>query len=212
MSPLPPVPAALVPRHPDHAELLLWYLQREREHLLRTLEGLSEHDVRRPLTPTATSLLGLVKHVAGVEMGYLGQCVGRPLPDPPAWETEAAYDSGGDMWARAEEGREEIVAHYRRVWAHSDASVRELGMDAPAHVPWWPPEGRDTTLGWLLVHQVDETAHHAGHADILRESIDGRAGDSERLDEAGWAALRARVQQEADRFRDGASGGPLDPS
>lgn len=196
-------PPALDPRAPDLAELLLRYLQREREHLLNTLDGLSEHDVRRPLTPTGTSLLGLLKHTAGVEMGYLGACVGRPFPNPPAWDDDAVYEAGDDMWATAEESREELVDLYRRVWAHSDASVRELGLDAPAQVPWWPEERRETTLGWLLVHHLDETAHHAGHADVVRETIDGRGGrDHDQRDAAGWAAYVARVQREADRFRD----------
>ena len=77
------------------------------------------------------------------------------------------------------EGRRESRAGcstlYRQSWAHCDATVRELGLDAPASVPWWPEEQRDTTVGHLLVRMVAETAHHAGHADILREAIDGRA-------------------------------------
>ena len=72
--------------YPTHAELLLRYLQRERDNLVGTLDGLSEYDVRRPMTPTGTSLLGLVKHVATVEIGYLGDCVGRPWPEPIPWD------------------------------------------------------------------------------------------------------------------------------
>lgn len=198
----PAAPPPLDARAPDHAELLLSYLQRAREQLLGSLDGLSEYDVRRPLTPTGTSLLGLLKHNAGVEMGYLGACVGRPFPDPPAWDDDAVYEAGDDMWATAEESREALVDLYRRVWAHSDASVRELGLDAPAHVPWWREERRRTTLGWLLVHQLDETAHHAGHADLVREAIDGRGGqDHDQLDAAGWEAHVATVQRAADRFR-----------
>ena len=193
----------LDPRAPDQAELLLRYLQRARESLLGALDGLSDHDVRRPMTPTGTSLLGLVKHVAGVEMGYLGACVGRPLPDPPAWDTDAAYDAGADMWATAEESREEVEGLYRRTWAHADATVRTLGLDAPAEVPWWPEDRRRTTLGWLLVHHLDETAHHAGHADVLRESLDPRSGrvkDPGR-DDAWWEAHVAEVQAAADAHR-----------
>ena len=76
--------------YPTHAELLLRYLQRERDNLIGTLDGLSEYDVRRPMTPTGTSLLGLVKHVATVEIGYLGECVGRPWPEPIPWDNDEA--------------------------------------------------------------------------------------------------------------------------
>lgn len=195
-----PTPTPVIdPASPDQAELLLRCLQRARGQLLATLDGLSEHDVRRPLTPTGTTLLGLVKHVATVEAGYLGECVGRPFPEPIAWDTEAAYDDGLDMFAAADETREQLTGFYRRVWEHSDASVRELGLAAPARVPWWPAERRETTLGWLLVHQLDETAHHAGHADILREGLDGAtAHGGDGRDPAWWSAHLTRVQAAAD--------------
>ena len=190
--------------HPTQAVLLQRYLQRERDNLVTTLEGLSEYDVRRPMTPSGTSLLGLVKHVASVELGYLGDCVGRPPGLELPWETEEGYRESADMWARADESREFILGLYRTSWAHGDESIRSLGLDAPASVPWWPEERRDTTLGYLLVHLLAETAHHAGHADILRETIDGRGGNDhdEIGDEAWWQSYVARVQAEADEHRD----------
>src|SRR5690349_3619345 len=114
------------------ADLLLRYLQRERDNLVRPLEGLSEHDLRRPMTASGTNLLGLVKHVATVEIGYLGECVGRPWPEPIPWDREEAYDQGLDMYAAADEASEMILDLYRRSWAHADESVRTLGLDAPA--------------------------------------------------------------------------------
>ena len=193
----------LDPTAPDQTELLLRYLQRARTALVDNLEGLSDHDVRRPMTPSGTSLLGIVKHVATVELGYLGDCVGRPHGFGLAWDTEEGFESGADMWATAEESREELLDLYRRSWAFCDESVRTLGLDAPAEVPWWRPEMRRTTLGWLLVHLLAETAQHAGQADIVRESIDGRGGSDH--DEAGdaafWAAHVARVQAAADAHR-----------
>ena len=190
--------------HPSQAELLLRYLQRERENLVRTLDGLGEYDVRRPMTASGTSLLGLVKHVATVEIGYLGDCVGRAWPEPIPWDDEEAYESGGDMYAAADESREMLLDLYRRSWAHGDESVRTLGLDAPATVPWWHETRRHTTLGHLLVHLLAETAHHAGHADIVREAIDGRGGIDH--DEVGdtqhWQEYLARVQAAADAHRD----------
>ncbi|GAB1516058.1 DinB family protein [Actinophytocola sp. KF-1] len=178
------------------------YLRQSREALLRSLDGLSEYDVRRPMTPTATNLLGLVKHLAGIEFGYLGECVGRPAPVPMPWSDETIWDSA-DMWALPGESRDYIVGFYRRAWQHTDESLERLGLDAPASVPWWPEERRATTLGHLLVRVVAETAQHAGHADIVREMIDGRAGkDHEDMGDAAWWDKHiARVQEAADHFK-----------
>lgn len=190
--------------HPSHLELLLRYLQRERESLIGTLDGLSDYDVRRPVVPSGTSLLGLVKHVATVELGYFGECVGRPWPEPIPWESEEAFESGEDMYALADESREMLLDLYRRSWAFCDQNIRELGLDAPAQIPWWPQDRTPTTLGYVLVHMLSETAHHAGHADILRESIDGRGGrDHDDIGDAEhWAALVAKIQAAADAHKD----------
>ena len=80
------------------------------------------------------------------------------------------------MYATAEESREQIEALYRRVWAHSDRTITELPLDAVGQVPWWPADRRETTLHRILVHMIAETDRHAGHADIVRELIDGSAG------------------------------------
>jgi uncharacterized damage-inducible protein DinB len=189
--------------HPSQLELQLRYLQREREHLLGTLEGLSDYDVRRPMTPSGTSLLGLVKHVATVEIGYFGECLGRPWPETIAWDNEEAFEQGQDMYALADESREMLTDLYRRSWAFADQNIRELGLDAPATVPWWQEERRETTVGYLLVHMLDETAHHAGHADIVRELIDGRGGrDHDQVGDADhWTAFVAKIQAAADQHR-----------
>jgi hypothetical protein len=178
------------------------YLQQGRDSVLRSLEGLSEYDVRRPMTPTGTNLLGLVKHLSGIELGYLGESVGRPGPVLP-WDADGSVWEGGDMWARAEESREFLVALYRDAWVHSDASIAALPLDHPATVPWWAQERRHTTFGHLLVRVVAETAQHAGHADILREAIDGRAGrdHDDQGDATHWAEFVARIQAAADAHR-----------
>ncbi|MEJ7707637.1 MAG: DUF664 domain-containing protein [Nocardioidaceae bacterium] len=69
---------------------------------------------------------------------------------------------------------EQIIELYRRVQARADVLIANLPLDAAAHVPWWDPQ--DTTLHRLLVHMIAETARHAGHMDILRETVDGQRG------------------------------------
>ncbi len=182
---------------------LLHYLQQARDGVLRALDGLGEYDVRRPVTPTGTNLLGLVKHLAGIELAYLGDSVGRPAPVRLPWVDDDSIWDGADMWATAEESREDLIELYHAAWRHSDESVRNLGLDAPARVAWWEAERRETTLGALLVRVVAETAQHAGHADVIRELIDGRGGrDHDDVGDSGWwEAYVQRIQQTADRYR-----------
>jgi uncharacterized damage-inducible protein DinB len=177
------------------------YLRTGREALVWKLDGLSEYDVHRPLTPTGTNLLGLVKHLASVETGYFGEVFGRPFGESLPWFAEDA-EVNADMWATADESREQIVAVYRRAWAHSDATIDELPLDAPGRVPWWGDRG-DVTLHLILIHMIAETDRHAGHADIVRELIDGAAGlrkDNDNLapgDRAWWESYRAKVERAA---------------
>lgn len=196
----------------DDKETLHRYLSRRREELLWKLDGLGEYDIRRPLTATGTNLLGLVKHVASVELGYFGEVFGRPADRPLPWFEEGA-EPDADLWATAAETREEIVELHRFSAAHSDATIEALPLHAPGEVPWWPPERRAVTLHQILVHMCAETARHAGHADIVRELIDGGAGHgpgdpvmSARTAE-GWAAHRARIEAAA-RQAGGVTSGP----
>lgn len=159
----------------DDKATLHRYLRTRRSQLLAKLDGLGEYECRRPMTPTGTNLLGLVKHVASVELGYFGEVFGRPSGRDLPWFDDAA-EPDADMWATAGETRDEIVQLHRFSAAHSDATIESLPLDAPGVVPWWPEERRHVTLQQMLVHMCAETAQHLGHADILRELIDGAAG------------------------------------
>jgi hypothetical protein len=178
------------------------YLQEGREALLWKLGGLSEYDARRPLVPTGTNLLGIVKHVASVEAGYFGETFGRPFEEPIPWLDDGA-EPNADMWAAAEESRDQIVGLYHRVWAHSDATIEALPLEAIGHVPWWPQEHNEVTLHAILVHMIAETHRHAGHPDIVRELIDGavgwREGDDNLPpgDRAWWDSYRSRLERVA---------------
>ena len=178
------------------------YLQEAREALVWKLDGLCEYDIRRPLVPTGTNLLGLVKHVASVELGYFGEVFGRPSGEPLPWMAEGA-EVNADIWATPGESREEIVALYRRAWAHSDATISALALDAIGSVPWWQADHREVTLHQILVHMIAETHRHAGQADIVRELIDGAVGlssEGDNLppgDRAWWESYRARLERAA---------------
>ena len=176
------------------------YLQQGRDSVLWKLDGLSEYDARRPMVPTGTNLLGLVKHLACVEIGYFGETFGRPFAEPLPWD-EA--DPNSDMFATKDESREFITGLYRRAWAHSDATIEALDLDVTGHVPWWPGDRNEITLHHVIVRVIADTVQHAGHADIIRELIDGKAGltpDHPNLpsDESEWwSAHRQRVEDAA---------------
>ena len=190
----------------DPRDDLHLYLKAARDAIVWKLDGLSEYDIRRPLTPTGTNLLGLVKHLATVELGYFGATFGRPHNESLPWAEEDSAPNS-DMWARADESRADILGLYRRAWAHADATIEALPLDAIGHVPphpWWGGTG-DVTLQRIIVHVTVETSRHAGHADIVRELIDGKVGlretssDVDGGDEAWyqeyWSQLEASATQ-----------------
>lgn len=209
------VPGATLPgmNGPNPKADLLRYLQDARDALLWKLEGLSEYDVRRPLTPTGTNLLGLVKHVAGVELGYFGDTFGRPYFDgePPSWWYTRDAEPHADMWATPDETREEIVGLYRAAWRHAAGTVEALALDDVGQVPWWPEERREVTLHHVLARVISDTQRHAGHADIVRELIDGSVGLTPGTssvpegDRAEWERHRHRLERAAREAGDGRS-------
>jgi hypothetical protein len=184
-------------------------LQDSRDVLLSKLGGLSEYDRRRPMTPTGTNLLGLVKHLAGLEYGYLGESFGRPALESMPWIEDGSIWHGADMWAKPEESSEYIIGLYRRACAHADRVIATLDLEAPGSVAHWPEDRRETTLGVLLIRMVAETAQHAGHADIIRELIDGKGGpDQDAFDDSTWREYITQVQTAADTFAVGPEAQP----
>lgn len=186
----------------DDKSVLHRYLKTGRDALLWKLDGLGEYDLRRPMTPTGTNLLGLVKHVASVSAGYLGDVMGRPFDIELPWFADDA-EPNADLWVPVEESTELILELHHRAAAHADATVEALELDAVGRVPWWGDRG-DVTLQQILVHVATETHRHAGHADIIRELIDGAAGLRPGVDNlwAGedadyWPRHRQRIEDAA---------------
>lgn len=139
-----------------------------------------------------------------MQLEYFGVAFGRPADRAIPWLAEDAADDA-DMWVPAAESRAEIIEFHHYSAAHSDATIEALDLDAAGEVPWWLPESRRVTLHQILVHVIAETARHAGHADILRESIDGEVGlrvadpNIPARSAEEWAAYRAKVEAEARR-------------
>jgi hypothetical protein len=175
------------------------YLQGARETLIWKLDGLSEYDIRRPLVPTGTNLLGLVKHAATWELVYLGDTFGRPSGDSLPW-LQTDVEPSADMWATADETREAIVDLYHRSWVHSNKTIDILSLDEVGHVPHWPDHENEVTLHRMLLHVMSDTQRHAGHADIIRELIDGKVGlleDNDNMpprDHQWWDKRRGRLE------------------
>jgi len=192
----------------DPKAALQRYLQDARDALLWKLDGLGERSLRLPRTPTGTNLLGIVRHVANVEIGYFGPTFNREWPDPdhPLAVSDDDYDADtqADWWVPATVPAVEVVDFYRAVWAFSDAAVTELPLDAAGVVPWWSPASRDVTLHRVLVHVLADTTRHAGHADVLRETVDGAVGlrpaVSNLPDDVDWPAYVKRLRSVAEEF------------
>ena len=183
------------------------HLRWVREVLVSKLDGLSEYDIRRPLTTTGTNLLGLVKHSAITNARYFGEVFDRPFPEPiPRWDDRAAWYAA--FWATEHETRADLVDFYRRVWSHSDATIEALDLDARGYVT---QHAGEVPLFNVMVHCLSEANRHAGHADILREGLDGAVGDAgspplHGRDNVFWEAQRAlieRAAQAADRIGQG---------
>lgn len=181
-------------------EQLYGYLNESREAVIWKAEGLSEYNMRRPLSRTGTNLLGLIKHLSIVEASYFGQTFARPFqPHLPWWDDD--QPEGTDMWVTASESSTDIFATYRAATAHADETIAALDLDAPGRVPWWSQP--EVTLHGVLVHVLAETARHAGHADIVRELVDGRTGmrpanlNQEPHEDPWWSEYRSQIESAA---------------
>ncbi|MDO5676604.1 MAG: DinB family protein [Propionibacteriaceae bacterium] len=189
----------------DIKAILHRQLKLQREALLWKADGLSETDLRLPRTHTGTNLLGLIKHCLGVEYGYFIQSFGRPseltVPEP-----DFDAEPNADFYATEDERASDLIQLYRDVAREVDSAIEEMDLAAAGRVPWWGDKS-ETTLGFVLVHTLGDITRHAGHADIVRESIDGHAGlhsGNTNLWEpdGGWDTHVLRLTGIAESFRE----------
>jgi uncharacterized damage-inducible protein DinB len=166
--------AIRVPLTGGEKESLRAALDRHRDVVLWKIDGLDDEQLRRPMTPSGTSLLGLVKHLASTEYGWFCETFGRPVDLLPSIDFDA--DEESDLRVTADETTAAIAGFYQRARAAADAVIEEVGLEDTG-TSW---QGDTVSMRWVLIHMVEEVARHAGHLDILRELVDGASGDHDR--------------------------------
>lgn len=160
----------LVPPIENEVDGLLAYLAQQRDAFRIVVHGLDEEQLRATPTKSALHLAGLVRHVAFTEHHWMVNLV--------AQRGDAGESAYLDSFGVADDVRiEDLLAQYEIVAKETESIVGELGLDhpvpVPQYAPWFPKDVEHWTIRWVLLHLIEETARHAGHADIIRESIDG---------------------------------------
>jgi uncharacterized damage-inducible protein DinB len=172
----------------DERALLLAYLAQQRDGLRYAAYGLTEAQARLTPAASALSLGGLLKHVAAMERGWIDLVLQRQ-----ASQHETAAHDDEEFRLRPTETLADVLAAYATVARDTEAVVRTIpnlnhAVPVPKGVPWFPADVEAWTVRWVLLHLMEETARHAGHADILRESIDGATMYALMAAAEGWPA------------------------
>jgi uncharacterized damage-inducible protein DinB len=148
------------------------FLDQQRDALIRKIDGLSDEDARRAATVSSLSLLSLIKHSAVWERRWF-QIIFAGHSFPDEWPVVEQEQKAGASFALADEDTvESVVAEYRKQIAVSQDILASHDLDA--RCAW--SDLADENLRWVTMHMIEETARHAGHADIIRETIDGSRG------------------------------------
>ena len=151
-------------------EVLSGFLDHYRATILAICEGVDDEDLRRPMVPSGTTLLGMIKHLAYVERGWFQETIAG---DPVEYPFDFDADPEADMRAEPHERAEEILDLYRSECARSRQIIDAVSLDDLAK---GAGRSADYNVRWVIVHMIEETARHAGHADIIREQLDGVTG------------------------------------
>ncbi|MDH2427528.1 DinB family protein [Sphaerisporangium sp. TRM90804] len=175
----------IVPPVADEREGLLGYLAQHRYVLRTAAHGLTDEQARATPTASALSVGGLIKHCASVERTWMNTIRRGPRPSPDAYQKGFVMGPGETL--------DGVLAEHESAARETDEVVRgiaDLGqaVPAPRGVPWCPPDVEAWSVRWVLLHLITETARHAGHADIVRESIDGATAYPLMAAAEGWPA------------------------
>lgn len=177
---------ALLPPVVDEREGLLAYLAQERYALRLAVSGISDEQACLKPSASSLSLGGLLKHTVFVERNWVLGCIAQqPLPRPSDWESVFRLEPNETLAGWLDE--------YDTMAAETEAIVRaieDMGQPVPVpqDAPWYPKDVKEWSVRWVLLHLIEETARHAGHADIIRESLDGAQALELMADAEGWRA------------------------
>jgi uncharacterized damage-inducible protein DinB len=168
----------------DERDGLLSFLTGQRHALKATAYGLTDEQARSTPTASSLSIGGIIQHVATTERGWMDTVHGRPSASAEEYLANfrmSPFDTVAD-----------VLALYDQVAAETQAAMAGLDLDhpvpVPRGVPWFPQDLDAWSVRWVLLHLIEETARHAGHADIVRESIDGATAVSLVAAVEGWPA------------------------
>ncbi|MBA2447343.1 MAG: DinB family protein [Chloroflexi bacterium] len=179
----------------DERDGLLAYLAQQRDALRFAVHGLTDEQATSTPTASTLSLAGLIKHAAHMERNWVVEIVAqRAVPEPRDYEAEFRLAEGETV--------ADALASYAAVAAETEAIVTEIAdlgqpVPVPRGVPWFPQDVEAWSVRWVLLHLIEETARHAGHADIIRESLDGATMYQVMAAAEGWHADLERWQAEA---------------
>jgi uncharacterized damage-inducible protein DinB len=170
----------------DEREGLLAFLAQQRDVMKLTAHGLTDDQAR--LTPTVSTLSigGLLKHVTSTERGWMDTMLQRE-------STYGEHDYAADFVMTEDDTLDAVIDRYDQVARETEeavASVADLGqaVPVPQGVPWYPDDVDAWSVRWVLLHVIEETARHAGHADMVREAIDGATAFPLMAAAEGWPA------------------------
>jgi hypothetical protein len=162
----------------DEKELFLWFLQGERDKVLRSVAGLNEDDARWTPEGRLLPILGIIRHLTEVEWRWTnGRYLQEPV-DPSGGRVGQVPPGDAEFDVARDRTVDEVVAAYRARAARTAEIVRSApDLDAPCPGSPNQPPRPGLYLRWVLLHLIEETAHHAGHADATREMLDGTRGN-----------------------------------